>query len=105
MTDYIRICFEIDKYCILVLERGKELLYEHTVLKEAVNMIKLDAEGHKYYGIVPYKKSKEITEREYFKKLGEALQPKLNGAKIIKAFNIWAVTTIEKWSRNYTLNY
>ena len=105
MTDYIRICFEIHKYCILVLERGKELLYEHAVLKEAVNMIKLDAEGHKYYGIVPYKKLKEITEREYFKKLGEALQPKLNGAKIIKAFNIWAVTTIEKWSRNYTLNY
>ena len=56
-------------------------------------------ESYKYLGIleaddIKHQEMKQLTQKEYYKRVRNILKSKLNGGNIVKAVNLWAVSIV-----------
>ena len=89
--------FGIDKCATLVLKRGEITKFDAVLPDGRVMKGLIDGAGHKYPGIlkadhIQYTEMKEKLNTEYLRRVRKVLETKLNGGKIIKGINTWAVS-------------
>lgn len=98
-TSDIEMKFGLQKCATLVMKRGKKIEDEGISMPDGQVLQDLGDESYKYLGIleadkIKMEEMKVKVGREYYRRIRNVLESKLNGGNIVKAMNTWAVAAV-----------